>query len=195
MASVPIPQGNADRRLILAISLLRLRDSTRGSRGDNEVGVTFLNQLTKFTKSMVDGIDDINRLDKLRRDIREYVLETWEVSFPNDAENLNKFLSLLGELRLNISEEVKELRGIQADGERAVQTARKFLSEGISTMTKEEISKAMETDMNELLLLFSRVAALKQKVDTRVADAIAILSQTSVPLRSDELFDLFTKEP
>ncbi|MGI0102926.1 MAG: hypothetical protein ACREA7_10095 [Nitrosotalea sp.] len=181
--------------LITAITLIRSRDKALGFERAEEISSVILKDGLEAIVTVIQN-PDTNRTTSefLFRSVVSIMLKYADQIFPYQIEEVRKFLSSLVLLHLNIDEEKKQLRELEEEIENLSRPIRNLESQLGSSTVGGVLFHAMTTgqkftDINE------KFTTLRNNINKRILDVLSTVSQTIDPIRSEQLFKLFTQEP
>lgn len=182
--------------LITAITLVRLRDKALGFERAEEISSVILNDVLQAIATVI-GKPDTSRDTSafLLNACVSVLLKYADQIFPYEIEMVRKFLSGLASLHLNIDEESKQLREFEEEIEKLSHPIRYLESQlAVSSIDGSIILRANATSQ-ELAIVNEKFTTLRNNINKRILDILSTVSQTIDPIRSEQLFKLFTQEP
>ena len=121
----------------------------------------------------------------------------WRGIFEDEATIIAKFLSLLADLRLNVSPELEELKSLNRRNDYALHRVEAF-TKRLRAIADGDMTGTFEDDFpiyRELLSIADSLQELKARVDEKADDAVRLVGLMSSGVDSQSLVDLMTGEP
>ncbi len=202
MASTQDMSGNRDSRIVIGIKLLRLRDRMKGRK---DAAISYDKIADKWgdvASAMMHAVPNSGltpeQNEHVLRSLRstiELVHVEWEEEFPKEAEAARKLIQLMRALQLDVETERRQLHELEEKSEAAVQKGNAWQSKYAQSVSIRTALKESGPVIQEFVALGREWSSFKELMDRRALDALALVSQTVVSVRSDELYKLFTEEP
>jgi hypothetical protein len=124
---------------------------------------------------------------------RDFAL--WRDLFANETNNITKFLSLLANLQLNVSNELEELKSLSLRNEDALLRMEGFTKRLRSIAAGEKTGFDDNSSIyRELLGIADSVQQLKARVDEKAEDVVRLVGLMTPSVDSQTLIDLLTGE-
>jgi hypothetical protein len=196
--------------LVTAVRLVRLRDRVKGTTKLDFGGwLGPMEKAERDVRTLADSLVNRRRKSRGRRKAPEsesirYRLvfferdfSLWRGIFEDEATIIAKFLSLLADLRLNVSPELEELKSLNRRNDYALHRVEAF-TKRLRAIADGDMTGTFEDDFpiyRELLSIADSLQELKARVDEKADDAVRLVGLMSSGVDSQSLMDLMTGEP
>jgi hypothetical protein len=196
--------------LVTAVRLVRLRDRVKGTTKLDFGGwLGPMEMAERDVRTLADSLVNRRRKSRGRRKAPEsesirYRLvfferdfSLWRGIFEDEATIIAKFLSLLADLRLNVSPELEELKSLNRRNDYALHRVEAF-TKRLRAIADGDMTGTFEDDFpiyRELLSIADSLQELKARVDEKADDAVRLVGLMSSGVDSQSLMDLMTGEP
>ena len=196
--------------LVTAVRLVRLRDRVKGTtKLDFGSWLGPMEGAERDVRTLADSLVNRRRESRGRRKAPEsesirYRLvfferdfSLWRGIFEDEATIIAKFLSLLADLRLNVSPELEELKSLNRRNDYALHRVEAF-TKRLRAIADGDMTGTFEDDFpiyRELLSIADSLQELKARVDEKADDAVRLVGLMSSGVDSQSLMDLMTGEP
>jgi hypothetical protein len=205
MASMPIPTDEPNIEKL--IRLVRLSDMKHASHMADEgieimwkwaIEVDRLNHVFMAATKKYIQTKDPSAFDGIEPGLPfikglEGTMKWWDYSFAQDVNYCERFIQILKEMRLDVSEEMETLRQIQIHNEKAIQAVIKWIAEPKDR--KIERPESLQASVDGIVAVRRELIALDKTLDKRIKDAVSLLSRTLTSVAAEQLYQLFTRDP